>query len=167
MLVDDEGHAQGESEKLTAHQPPGFLHLAISVFIRDSVGRVLLQRRAAAKYHFAGRWANACCSHPYPGEPPAGAATRRLAEEMGIVTGLEAVGTFTYRAEDPVSGLVEHEFDHVFAGVWDGIPAPDPAECDAWEWVDPSDLRARVAAADSQLAPWLVVALGAFPDLGA
>ncbi|NOX22286.1 MAG: NUDIX domain-containing protein, partial [Actinobacteria bacterium] len=56
VLVDTTGAVIGEADKLAAHRDGGELHLAFSVFVIDNDGRVLLQRRAPGKYHFAGRW---------------------------------------------------------------------------------------------------------------
>jgi len=103
-----------------AHLAPGVLHLAVSVQVVDPDGRWLVQRRAASKTAFAACWANTCCTHPRVGEEPEEAATRRLEEEIGLVVGdLRPAGVFVYRATDPVSGLVEHEVDHVFVVVAD------------------------------------------------
>jgi isopentenyl-diphosphate delta-isomerase len=82
-LVDEAGRTIGTAEKLSAHQAPGQLHRAFSVFLFDDEGRLLLQRRALGKYHSPGVWSNTCCGHPYPGEPPFVAAARRTAEELG------------------------------------------------------------------------------------
>ena len=49
-------------EKLEAHIK-GFRHKAVSVFVVDGP-RVLIQKRAATKYHTPGLWANTCCTHP-------------------------------------------------------------------------------------------------------
>jgi isopentenyl-diphosphate Delta-isomerase len=119
--------------RLLAHQPPGILHLAVSIALVDADGMWLLQRRAASKMAFPGRWANSCCTHPGPGEAPADAAIRRVREELGLeLLAAEPAGTFVYQATDPVSGLVEHELDHVFVAVVDTNPAaPDPAEVGA------------------------------------
>jgi len=116
--------------RLLAHRPPGILHLAVSVALVGPDGRWLLQRRAATKAAFPGQWANSCCTHPVPGEEPAAAAIRRVREELGLeVSELTPAGSFTYRAPDPASGLVEHELDHVFLAVTDtSSAAPDPAE---------------------------------------
>lgn len=114
-----------------AHQSPGVLHLAVSLQVVDRDGRRwLLQRRAASKALFPGRWANSCCTHPAPGEDLAMAAVRRLREETGLVVEeVMAAGPFTYRAVDSTSGLVEHEHDHVFVVVADtSAAAPDPSE---------------------------------------
>lgn len=116
--------------RLVAHQPPGILHLAVSVALVDADGLWLLQRRAASKAVFPGRWANSCCTHPQPGEEPAQAAIRRISQELGLqLSELQPAGIFTYHAADPVSGLVEHEVDHVFLGLADtAAAAPDPDE---------------------------------------
>ncbi len=157
-LVDDRGNRIGVAEKLEAHRS-GQLHRAVSIFIlRDD--ELLMQRRASAKYHFGGLWANTCCTHPRPGESPRGAAERRLPEEMGITAGgLEEVGTFLYTAPDPVSGLIEHEYDHVFTGSPVGVPAPDPDEVDEWHWVGIEKLRRDLLVTPERFTPWLRPAL--------
>ena len=155
----------GAAAKLAAHEPPGLLHSAFSVFIRDSEGRHLMQRRAPGKYHFAGMWANACCGHPGPGVTSPTAARLRLEQEMGIAVYLSHVGAFTYRAIDPVSGLVEHERDEIYAGVHDTDPHPDTVEVEAWEWVEPDELARRMASEPESFAPWLTIAFHAFPRL--
>jgi isopentenyl-diphosphate delta-isomerase len=118
ILVNEKDEPQGTMGKLEAHEK-GVLHRAFSVFIFDDFGRMLLQQRAAKKYHGAWLWTNACCSHPYPGEEVEAAATRRLQEELGFTTELKKIFVFTYKS--PVeNNLTEHEYDHVFAGEWYG-----------------------------------------------
>lgn len=138
ILVDAEDKAIGTMAKLEAHQR-GLLHRAVSVFVRDGRGRLLLQQRAQGKYHSGGLWTNTCCGHPRPGEAAAEAASRRLVEEMGIDCSLAFLFSMQYRA--PVSsGLVEHELVHVFGGRFDGVPIPDPREVMAWCWKDTADI---------------------------
>jgi isopentenyl-diphosphate delta-isomerase len=127
------------------------------VFVYDSVGRLLLQRRAAHKYHSGGVWTNTCCSHPRPGEPVAAAAARRLSEEMGFECALEPAFGFLYRAELG-NGLVEHEYDHVFRGRFDGEPRPDPAEVAGWRWETPEAVRAELAARPQAFSAWFPIA---------
>src|SRR5690349_6691474 len=144
-LVDAGGSPVGESTVDIAHRAPGLLHRAFSVVLVDDDGRVLLQQRAAVKTRFALRWANACCGHPRPGEPVVEAAGRRLTEEIGVpAPPLAEVGVHLYRAADPDSGRVEHEYDHVLLGhIRPGWPvSPDPDEVAAVAWVSPDQLDA-------------------------
>lgn len=159
VLVDTTGAVIGEADKLEAHRDGGELHLAFSVFVFDSDGRVLLQRRAPGKYHFAGRWTNTCCSHPMPGEGVVEAGVRRLDEEMGITTALTDVGSFIYRADDAASGLTEHELDHVLIGEYNTDPVPNPDEADAWRWVPLTELAEDLDANPDRYTPWLASAL--------
>ncbi|QGN45963.1 isopentenyl-diphosphate Delta-isomerase [Micromonospora sp. WMMD558] len=157
-LVDDAGRATGRTTVSAAHQPPGKLHRAFSVLLVDPAGRVLLQRRAAVKTRFPLRWGNSCCGHPGPGESLTVAANRRLAEELGVgPVELTEVGVYVYYAEDPATGRVEFEYDHVLRGVLppDTPLHPDPDEVAELRWVDPVELEADLDADPYAYAPWL------------
>jgi isopentenyl-diphosphate Delta-isomerase len=152
ILVDARDVAVGTEEKMRAHLD-GRLHRAFSVFVFDSDGRLLLQRRAACKYHSAGLWSNTVCSHPRPGEATRSAAHRRLREEMGFDCPLVFAFAFTYSA-DLGGGLHENEFDHVFTGRFDGMPRPDPAEVAAFRWVHPEVVRAEIETKAPSFTFW-------------
>ena len=87
------------------------------------------------------------------GEISERAASRRLNEEMSVVCPLTPIGTFTYRAELD-AGLIEHEFVHVFRGVYDGVIAPNPIECDGYTWLEPDVIRAQIAAEPQNFSAW-------------
>ncbi|MEU1116734.1 MULTISPECIES: isopentenyl-diphosphate Delta-isomerase [unclassified Streptomyces] len=143
-LVDEDGRTIGTAEKLSAHQAPGQLHRAFSVFLFDEQGRLLLQQRALGKYHSPGVWSNTCCGHPYPGEVPFAAAARRTYEELGVSPSLLAeAGTVRYNHPDPESGLVEQEFNHLFVGMVQSALSPDPAEIDGTAFVTAAELAER------------------------
>ncbi|MDQ3697835.1 MAG: isopentenyl-diphosphate Delta-isomerase [Gemmatimonadota bacterium] len=152
ILVDENDVETGTAEKLHAHRQR-LLHRAVSVFVLDTRGTVLLQRRAAGKYHSGGLWSNTCCSHPRPGEPVEAAATRRLREEMGLECPLRHAFTFTYAATLD-GGLHEHEYDHVFVGTTDADPRPDPIEVSEWRRVSLTDLRRDLAAHPERYVAW-------------
>jgi isopentenyl-diphosphate delta-isomerase len=120
ILVDENDIETGLMGKTEAHEK-GMLHRAVSVFIVNTEGNWLLQRRALGKYHSAGLWTNTCCSHPLPGETTENAAKRRLFEEMGMECDLTPLFNFTYR-EILENGLIEHELDYVFLGITDELP---------------------------------------------
>ena len=157
ILVDAHDRELGVGEKLQTHRE-GVLHRAFSVFVFDRRGRLLMQKRAAAKYHSAGLWSNTACGHPRPGEATAEAARRRLREEMGFDCELREAFTFVYRAE--VGGqLVEHEYDHVFVGTYDEDPAPDPAEVEDWRWMSADELRQSLRDEPHRYSRWLKLAV--------
>jgi len=159
ILVDENDRPVGTAPKLDAHLNGGALHRAFSIFIFNSAGRILLQRRAAGKYHFGGLWTNACCSHPRKGQTLEQSAHARLRHEFGFDAPLKELFSFVYRAEDPASGLTEHEFDHVFVGRFDGTPAPNPEEIGGWEWVDRSRLLRDVSEHPERFTPWFRIVL--------
>lgn len=159
ILVDERDKLIGYESKLRAHQDGGLLHRAFSIFIFNSTGEMLLQRRAPGKYHFGGLWTNACCSHPRRGQTTPDAAHLRLREEFGFDTDLRELFTFTYRAADPASGLTEHEVDHVFLGRFGGMPCPNPAEISEWKWISPPELLADLRARPEMYTPWFALAV--------
>jgi len=158
ILVDEQDRELGAVEKLQAHRD-GALHRAFSVFVFDPAGRLLLQKRAAGKYHSGGLWSNTCCGHPRPGEATADAALRRLREEMNFDCDLREAFNFIYRAELD-GALVEHELDHVFVGERAGDPpAPDPLEAEDWRWVSMSELRDGLRDDPASYSFWLKAAV--------
>ena len=159
ILVDKLDQPIGVVEKLRAHLDGGRLHRAFSIFIYNTKGHLLLQRRAAGKYHFAGLWSNTCCSHPKQDEPLLETARRRLRFEFGFDAPLTEVGSFIYKAVDETSDCTEHEYDHVLVGRYDGNPQPNPDEIDAWEWVDVEELRRTIEKQPEAYTPWLRIAL--------
>lgn len=160
VLTDDEGHdlldghgAVRTMSKMEAHRR-GLRHRAVSVFIFNSQGDLLLQRRAPGKYHSPGRWTNTCCTHCRRGEPPSDAAVRRLREEMGLQCRLREAFAFPYHA-DVGNGMIENEFDHVFVGRCDDSPAPDPAEISDWKWMAPGAIQEAIVRSPEQYTYWL------------
>ncbi|MEZ0088868.1 isopentenyl-diphosphate Delta-isomerase [Streptacidiphilus sp. EB129] len=146
-LVDEQGRTIGTAEKLAAHQAPGQLHRAFSVFLFDTEGRMLLQQRALSKYHSPGVWSNTCCGHPYPDEAPFAAAARRTAEELGAApVRMQQGGTVTYNHPDEATGLVEQEYNHLFVGIADPAQRPDPTEVAAVRFVTAEELAELRAA---------------------
>lgn len=152
ILIDENDSPIGEMEKMEAHVQ-GLLHRAISVFIINSKGEWLLHRRAMVKYHSKGLWTNTSCSHPFPGEPTAEAALRRLRFEMNLDTSLEELFHFTYKAELE-NGLTEHEVDHVFVGYSDELPVPNPEEVMEYKYISVSELNEDIDAHPEKYTEW-------------
>jgi len=157
VLVDEEGNEIGHDEKLKVHLE-GKLHKAFSIFIFNSKGELLLQKRAKDKYHSGGMWTNTCCSHQRENESFNEALHRRLREEVGFDSELEGIGNFIYKAEFD-NGLIEYELDHVFIGNYDGEPKVNPSEIEEWKWIDLKGLKEDMALYPSKYTYWLKPAL--------
>ena len=155
ILVDENDNAVGTMSKEEAHRE-GKLHRAFSVLIFNSNGEMLLQRRALDKYHSAGLWTNACCSHPRVNETNIDAANRRLSEEIGLVTELTHVYEFVYRAEFE-NGLVEHEYDHVFHGVADDAPKLNTLEAMEWKYISIAELSDDMQKQPEAYTAWFKI----------
>lgn len=154
VLVDEGGNEIGCGEKLQVHQD-GLLHRAFSIFIFDLGGRLLLQQRAPGKYHSGGLWTNTCCGHPRLGESTIAAAHRRLHEEMGFDCQLDEVTTLVYREPVPSDdNLVEHEFDHVFIGLFNASPSPNADEASDWKWVEIASLLLELESEPDKFTVW-------------
>lgn len=155
ILVDIEDNVLGTMEKMDAHVL-GKLHRAFSVFIFNKNGELLLQQRALDKYHSGGKWTNTCCSHPRLGEETLDAANRRLWEEMGMKCDLQYAFNFTYKAE-LLDGIEEHEYDHVYFGVSDELPVPDPEEVSAYKYLAMDLLAKDIEQNPAEYTEWLKI----------
>ncbi len=133
VLVDAQDNAIGLMPKMEAHEK-AVLHRAFSVFVFNDKGELMLQQRAATKYHSPLLWTNTCCSHQRDGEANIEAGKRRLQEEMGFVTELEEVFWFVYKAPFD-NGLTEHELDHVMVGKYNEVPVINKEEVENYKWM--------------------------------
>ncbi len=157
ILVDEADRHAGTEEKIAAHRNAA-LHRAFSVFVFNQRGELMLQQRAAAKYHSRRLWSNTCCGHPRPGEGVETAAHRRLREEMGFDCPLTAAIRFAYQAELE-DGMFENEIDHVLLGTFNEDPCPNPDEVAAWRWTDMKTLVAEMADAPQRFTAWFGTAI--------
>lgn len=157
ILVNENDEPIGASEKLEAHQL-GKLHRAFSIFIFNSKGELLLQKRASSKYHSGGLWSNTCCSHPRVNEDTLSAAHRRLQEEMGLDCDLKEVHRFVYKIKFD-NGLTEYEYDHVLVGKSDEAPKLNLEEVEDWKWVKLSQLCEDVKNNPENFTSWLKICL--------
>ncbi len=162
ILVDEHDQQIGTAEKMDAHRR-GVLHRAFSIFVFNSRGELMLQNRAKTKYHSGGLWTNTCCGHPRDGEALEAAAHRRLGEEMGFDCDVREVTTFIYQVALD-HGLTEHEYLHVFVGIFDGEPHINPEEADGWKWITPASLVADVALCPEAYTHWFKICLEKMPE---
>jgi isopentenyl-diphosphate Delta-isomerase len=165
VLLDEAGRSIGVAAKATVHHTDTPLHLAFSCYVFDGSGALLVTQRASDKPTWPGVWTNSFCGHPAPGENIAEAVRRRAEQELGIVIDdvRLALPTFRYRAVMP-DGVVENEMCPVFVATTANDVRPDPAEVEAYVWVDWSEFRRSVLDGSRDVSPWCVEQVQALPD---
>lgn len=157
-MVDENDKEVGIEEKIKAHKD-GKLHRAFSIFVFNSKGELLLQKRAKEKYHSGGLWSNTCCGHPRPKESLENAAHRRLKEEMGFDCGLAHLDSACFIYKTKINDLFENEYDHIFIGKFNENPCPDPKEAEDYKWVDLKKLQKDIALNPDKYTYWFKVLL--------
>lgn len=160
ILVNEQDEAIGSMPKMEAHEK-AVLHRAFSVFILNDQNEVMLQQRAAHKYHSPLLWTNTCCSHQRMGETNIQAGTRRLQEEMGFTAPLKELFHFIYKAPFD-NGLTEHELDHVMIGYYKGEPDINPDEVESWKWLSIDAIHDSIANSPEEYTVWFKIIFAEF-----
>jgi isopentenyl-diphosphate Delta-isomerase len=155
ILVDKNDNVLGYGKKMDVHRK-GQLHRCFSIVILNSKNEMLLQKRAAGKYHCPNLWSNACCGHPYPNEDTEVGAHRRLKQEMGFDCPLEKIDVFHYRAEFD-NGLIENEIDHLFKGKYEGEINFNQEEVGDIKWISIEELKKDIEENPSKYTPWFKI----------
>lgn len=162
ILVDSNDNPIGLMEKIEAHKK-ALLHRAFSVFIINDNGDLLLQQRAASKYHSPLLWTNTCCSHQREKETNIEAGKRRLQEEMGFTTELTELFSFIYKAPFD-NGLTEHELDHVMIGKYNNNPIINKEEVENWKWTPIKEIANDLRLYPENYTEWFKIIFNRFQE---
>lgn len=156
VLVDDWNRPVGTADKIRVHGGKTPLHRGFSVFLFNSKGQLLLQRRSLKKKTWPGVWSNSCCGHPAPGESTIAAAKRRLRYELGISKCelYAAIPDYRYRAK--MHGIVENEICPVVVGFTNRTPHPRTDEVESVKWVDWLDFLDEIVRHPKRYSMWSV-----------
>lgn len=160
ILVNEQDEPIGLMPKLEAHEKAA-LHRAFSVFILNSKNEIMLQQRAAQKYHSPMLWTNTTCSHQRAGESNLQAGNRRLMEEMGFKTDLKELFSFIYKAPFE-NGLTEHELDHVMIGYYNDEPNINRDEAESWKWMGIDEVKIDMQDHPEQYTVWFRIIFDEF-----
>lgn len=160
ILVDIHDTPIGTMNKMEAHEK-AVLHRAFSVFILNENNEVMLQQRAAHKYHSPLLWTNTCCSHQRVGETNIEAGKRRLFEEMGFTAELKELFHFIYKAPFD-NGLTEHELDHVMIGYSNENPVINPEEVESWKWMSIEAIKEDMNVNPKDYTVWFTIIFDEF-----
>jgi len=154
ILVDSEDQPIGELDKAACHNDEGTLHRAFSLFVLNSKGQILLQKRAKNKRLWGGYWSNSCCSHPRAGESIDDAVLRRSEQELGLAVDAKFVYKFEYSAKFGEAGS-ERELCSVYVAQTSDEPVFNTEEISACRWVSPAKLAKALVDNAGHYTPWL------------
>jgi len=155
ILVNENDEQIGLMPKMEAHEKAA-LHRAFSVFVFNEKNQLMLQQRAADKYHSPLLWTNTCCSHQRDGESNIEAGKRRLQEEMGFVCELEEKTSFIYKAPFD-NGLTEHELDHIMVGRYSKDPVINREEVETFKWMTLEQVKDDIALNPKIYTEWFKI----------
>lgn len=173
ILVDKKDRPIGEATKEFCHEVNSAgsvpLHRAFSVFLFNSKGELLLQKRSSNKITFPDHYTNTCCSHPLAEIPSEmeeenamgvrRAAIRRLNYEMGIPSDAIEPNDLFYLTRIYYEAMSntrwgEHEIDYVLFWRKDNITIdPNPDEVSEVRWMSRSEIQNFVNT-KVPLTPW-------------
>ena len=158
ILVNRRDRPLGMMKKVKAHEGRGRLHRAVSVFVFNQKGELLLQKRSRHKRLWPLTWSNTSCTHPSPGESITEAAARCLKQELGLSAKLAAAAKFTYQAKYLKVGS-EHELDTIFIGFSSSKPKINRQEVAAIKYLSLDGLNQAIKADPASFTPWLSLSL--------
>ncbi|MFU8813712.1 MAG: NUDIX hydrolase [Pseudomonadales bacterium] len=160
---DDAGRSAGLVPRDQVHAR-GLWHKSAHVFLFTSDGRLYLQRRAAGKDLFPGRWDFSVGEHLQPAESYLDGALRGLAEELGVsgvaLEPMSGVRRWQYRL--PELGIADRELQQAFRGCYDGPIFPDPQEVAEVRALAPIEVAAWLERSPDDFTPWFAAELHAF-----
>ncbi len=145
-LVDEHDAVIGQLPRSQVHAEKR-LHRAVSIFVLNSRGELLIHRRSTTKDEYPSLFTSSALGHVTSGETYDETAPRELWEELGITATLRHIATF------PASPDSANEFTAFYEATTDDVPNPDPREIAAIEWCDVATLAQRVERQPEEFTP--------------
>lgn len=145
-VVNDDDIVVGTLPRSEVHAQ-GLQHRAVSIFVLNGRGELLIHRRSATKDEYPLLFTSSASGHVTAGETYDETAPRELQEELGIAATLKHVATF------PASPDTANEFTAFYEAVTDDVPVPDPGEIAEIEWCDVALLSQRVEERPEEFTP--------------
>ena len=145
-VVDADDRVVGQLPRSEVHAR-GLLHRAVSIFVFDERGRLLVQRRSACKDEFPLRFTSSASGHVSAGEDYDVAAVRELEEELGLRSPITRLQKF------PAGPETANEHTVLYRTVTDADPVLDPGEIESARFEELDDVARQVTADPEQFTP--------------
>ena len=154
QLVDRDGNPVGTAPRSECHGNPELVQAVVHVHLFDTSGRLYLQKRAATKDRYPGRWDTSVGGHVAPGENPDQAIRRETREELSIDLSAPIVAAKLRRLEPYIySDEVETEHVNPYSLVYSGTPRPNTDEVADGAFFELEDVRRRLREQPDDFTP--------------
>ncbi len=135
----------------------GFFHRTVSIFLFNSKGEMLLQKRSAKKDVCPLAWDLSAAEHLKPSESYAGAASRCLKEELGIEADAVRIRDVHLQKNEYHNGKIkDYEFVELYKTVHDGKINIDKNEVSESRFLDIKHVHKMMRSNKKQFTPWFV-----------
>lgn len=176
LAVDESGKFLRYIPKEDGHRGEGIHHLAITVFIFNSKGKILLQKRKHKV--FDNFWDNTASTHQLHledhDETDEEATLRTLEREYGIKQSLRPnglknielknLGGFNYF--ERIGDLCENEFCKLLIGTYDGEIKLNPDIGYSYRWISKKDFLKELQEKPEEFTPWCKAAAKILQEKG-
>ena len=150
-IVDDQDRVIGQIPRSEVHRQK-LLHRAVSIFVFDSRGRLLLQQRSATKDEYPLCYTSSASGHVSAGENYDETAPREMQEELGLTTPVERLAKF------PAGPETANEFTVLYRTSTDTPPQFDPIEIAGGAFYELAEIDDWLARSPEQFSPPFQVA---------
>ena len=116
-ILDENGNVTGVSKSILEVHRNGLWHQTSHIWVFNSEGEVILQKRAKKKMSHPNLWDISAAGHVSKGEHPNKTAIRELYEEIGIKANfreLKKIEVKKVSINIPEKNYYNNEFDHIY-----------------------------------------------------
>ena len=145
-IVDDQDRVIGQMPRSEVHRRKR-LHRAVSIFVFDSRGRLLLQQRSATKDEYPLCYTASASGHVSAGETYEETAPRELEEELGLTTPVERLAKFSAGPD------TANEFTVLYRTITDIPPQFDPGEIAGGAFYELSEIEEWLRREPERFSP--------------
>lgn len=163
VVVNKKDKVIGIESRKVCHLGRGLLHRAVTIFIFDEKGNLLITRRSKQKLLWSNIWEASCSTHVYKNENYEQAGIRRLPQELGFSCELESAFIFKYQKLYKNVGS-ENEICTLLIGRYNGKVDFNQKEISDYKWISLNKLWKDIERCSQKYAPWLKIAVKKYLD---